>query len=182
MNKARHPLALAGFVVLGGLSAGLLMAMTVPTTMKRDAEDWRDLIGARDTAPSSTPVLAFEAPPQDLEPGRFEAVAWQTAQQEYEASRAAMFADDTWSDLPTDVEMHLDATPKPERLPAALLAGRSEPEDDMLAQSADPAGRAARAARQAVADVRTAVLSDDHDAEIADGEPSDMAMPADLDS
>lgn len=146
-NKARA-LKASGGILGGGLVAGMLMALATPTSMTQKAQSFRDLIGAREAAAETTPVLAFEAPPEDLTP-----VSWQTAQQEYPADSYVTPVSDYDGDLLGS------STPLPgeaEALPAELLEGREPQGTVVLASVGDAASDIAQAARDAASDVRAA--------------------------
>lgn len=144
----QQALRLGGGILGGGLVAGMLMALATPTTMTRKVESLRDLIGVSDAQADTTPVIAFEAPPEDLTP-----VSWQTAQQEYPADAYVTPVADYGADL-------LDsAAPLPgeaEALPPELLESREETQTVVLASVGDAASDSAQAARDAATDVRVA--------------------------
>lgn len=147
MNDAKARTAkLAGLVVVGGLAAGLMLSVAVPTTMKRPPESESEAVGMFDASVAQDTEVMFEAPPQDLEP-----VRWQPAGQEY-GYPAAMPTGETYvpiepaadygeapldefvSDEPAEADI-------PEASPASLDFG-------------DAAASAAQAASEAAADVR----------------------------
>ncbi|MBB4857494.1 hypothetical protein HNO88_000801 [Novosphingobium chloroacetimidivorans] len=165
-SEKAKALKYSGGILGGGLLAGALMALATPTTMTQKADSLRDLLGVREASADATPVLAFEAPPEDLTP-----VSWQTAQQEYAyaGSDATMAEPDYGADL-------LDSsTPLPgeaEALPPELLEQREQPTTVVLARVGDDAADSAQAARDAAADVRVA------ESAAGSSDPADAAIQA----
>ncbi len=144
---------LIGGVVLGGLAAGFLTAMAVPTTMQQKADDWRTLIGVKEVKADEMPAIAFEAPPQDLTP-----VNWMTAQQEYPQPIPATYSPNsaTLYDSSADLDLGDDGAIAPaEPLPTALIAARDTDRKIVIYDSDDAAAASANAASEAAADVRT---------------------------
>jgi hypothetical protein len=147
MNKTAKAKAIkaAGGVLVGGLAMGVLMALTVPTHMKRETETWRDVLGIREVA-AAEPTISFEAPPQDLTP-----VHWAPASAEYPSA----VPQDHWTDVSADAMPDISGAPElaPEPLPAEILESRNSDnrvtEDDVD----DAAGNSADAAQAAASDV-----------------------------
>ncbi|VWX52808.1 hypothetical protein [Novosphingobium sp. 9U] len=146
-DKAKA-LRLTGGIMGGGLVAGMLMALAIPTTMAHKGETLRDLIGVPDAQADTTPVLAFEAPPEDLTP-----VNWQTAQQEYPSEAYVTPVADYGADL-LDNSAPLPGEGEP--LPPESLDAPERPSTVILASVGDAADDSAQAARDAAADVRHA--------------------------
>lgn len=142
-------------VLVTGLAAGALMAMAVPTDMKHQTDNWRDLIGIRDVtaAEPAIPVYAqVYAPPEDLTP-----VHWEPASAEYPST----LPQDHWADASADPIPDIGDSPElaSEALPPEILAGRtsSNDQDNQAgpADADDAAATAAGAAQATAADVRT---------------------------
>jgi hypothetical protein len=137
---------LAGLVIFGGLGAGLMLSMAVPTAMKFPVEKERESFGRLD-APviGDTPVM-FEAPPEDLQP-----VRWQSAADEY-AYAGAMPEPDTYM----SIEPLADYDDEPGEEYASTEAAEPERAEAQPAtlDLGDAAASAAQAASEAAADVR----------------------------
>lgn len=145
-HKAKA-LKFTGGILGGGLFAGMLMALATPTTMTQKAESLRDLIGVPDAEADTTPVLAFEAPPEDLTP-----VSWQTAQQEY----SSYTADQAYIAPVSDDDLLDSSVPLPNEAEAPPSETGDRPRTVVLASVGDAASDWAEAARDAATDVRTA--------------------------
>lgn len=149
MNAAHARMArLASAVLVGGLAAGALLAVAVPTTMKHEVDNWRERIGVRDVRVDPEASLMFEAPPEDLTPA-----SWQSAGQEYPASANH----DEQAYVPIDLDANLDAgfvEEATEALPAELLSSDQASDDRALSEASDEAGTSAQAASEAASDVR----------------------------
>jgi hypothetical protein len=141
---------MAAVVLVGGLVAGGLVAMTTPTHMAQQGETWRDMIGVRKVAVEDGTIPVYAAP-EDLSP-----VQWQTAAQEY----PAVPPPNQWVDVSADAMP--EAIPDSgddyrqqdavEALPTELMQARTSGTD--LAALDDSAASSAEAARAAAADVR----------------------------
>ena len=162
MDTARKRKAskLAGGVLAGGLVAGMLMAAAVPTTMKRQAENWRDLIGVPDASAETSLAITFEAPPQDLSP------YWQTAQEEYPAYQFAGYGDPNEIDIDDSFDPY-EPIESSEPLPTEIAAARDDVAraSSVVADAADSMAEAAHEAAMAVRAAQGAVtLPDQSDA------------------
>lgn len=148
MNRTAKAKAIkgAGAVLVGGLAMGLVMAMTVPTHMKRQTETWRDVLGIREVA-TAEPTISLEAPPEDLTP-----VRWAPASAEYPSAAPQ----DHWTDVSADAMPDLSEAPElaPEPLPAEILASRTPDSRATEDDANDAAADAADAAQAAATDVR----------------------------
>lgn len=131
----------AGAVVGGGLVLGALVALSVPTTMKPAGENWRQLIGIHEAPNDSSSLIAFEAPPEDLAP-----VRWETAGQEYPASTVPQ---DNW----LEPASYQDFQPA-EELPQQPIDSRDLDDNPAVFDISDDAASSARAASEAAAEVR----------------------------
>lgn len=152
---------ISGAVLVGGLATGMLLAMAMPTEMKRKSETWRDLLGLQRTV-SDDDMVPVYAPPEDLTP-----VQWQSAADEYPGSNRANALDRIYADQQaTQLSGPSDAVSLPDR------EQDQEPEighpmgDDVAAQSAQAA--------DAVASEVTVVQQEPAPAAIA---PAVIAVP-----
>jgi len=146
---------IAGFALLGGLTAGGLLALSTPTHMRREGDTWREMIGIREVSAQDT-AISFYAPPEDPTP-----VHWQSAADEYPAGPAVDWsasgpdyqaADYSAADYTNDVSAEVDA---PELMAASVSDPAPAARDDDAAASADAALAAAqdvRAQENAAAD------------------------------
>lgn len=136
---------LAGFTLVGGVCAGALMALAIPTTMKQVPGEWRQMIGAREASASEDDAgIVFEAPPEDLTP-----VHWATAAQEYPAA-----GDTSWLYTPVAPVDELSEAQLDAILPDDLDQPAREQPVSVTAIADDDAASSAQAASEAAADVR----------------------------
>lgn len=149
-NRRTTAARFAGTALIGGIAAGALMALAVPTTMKNQAgEGWRDLIREPEIARDGWDAIPFEAGPQDLTP-----VSWASASQEYSATWSQTWVEpEPASDVYALQDDGGDVALVAEPLPAELLAASTEG-PEAPSEQADAAADAADAAREAAADVR----------------------------
>lgn len=163
---------LASGMLGGGVVAGLLLSLAVPTTMKRQGSGWRDLIPAAAAVEDESSKFWMEAPPQDLTP-----VAWQPAEDWNEPQ----WADDGWTPY-VDEPIYRDEPLFEADLPVPTTAERVYgPARVNLARvggdesaAADAAAASAEAARMAAADVRMEIAAASDDAEDYTREPRDF--------
>jgi hypothetical protein len=156
---------LGGLMLVGGLLTGGLMAMTTPTQMKRQSDNWREMIGVREPSVSDATIPIY-APPEDLTP-----VQWQTASQENPYAPSP----EQWVDMTTDLMPDAvdDYVPQPaiETLPDEIMDARVTPADAAAPQ--DKAAAWADAAQAAAADVHSVESA----TPVADANPSTSPSP-----
>lgn len=147
MNSAKTgAVRLGGLMLVGGLVTGGLLAMTTPTHMKRDPENWRKAIGVREIMPDEATIPVY-APPEDLTP-----VHWQSASEENPYAPAPGQWVDTTSDLMPDAADDTDPQLAAEPLPEEIMNARGSRYD---AAPDDAAAASAEAAQAAAADVHS---------------------------
>ncbi|MET1754306.1 hypothetical protein ABVV53_02340 [Novosphingobium sp. RD2P27] len=162
---------LASGVLGGGVVAGLLLSLAVPTTMKRGGDGWRDLIPAAAAGvEDDSSTFWMEAPPQDLTPA-----AWQPT----DSWEEPQWADEGWTpyadepiygDEPLfEADLTVPVTPLPAYEPVgarlARVAGHV---------AADAAAASAEAARMAAADVRMEIAAASQGEQDNTREPEDF--------
>ena len=161
---------LGGLMLAGGLLTGGLLAMTTPTQMKREANNWREAIGAREPAVGDSTIPIY-APPEDLTP-----VQWQSASQEYPYAPTSAPWVDTMTDLMPDAADDTDLPLAAEALPDEIMVARGSrghlpPQNDA---PQDDAAVSADAARATAADVQSVESA----AAVADTGLSVSSVPA----
>lgn len=143
---------LAGAGLVGGIMAGAMLALAVPTGMTQaEGEGVGGGFTSAYESDYAANTIAIEAPPQDLAPQDWATQDWAAPQGYY----AAADQGDAWvqpvgeSDLDTSYADYAD-----EPLPARMIeVGASSEERPALAHD-DAAAASAEAARAAAADVR----------------------------
>ena len=150
---------IASGVLVGGVVTGMLLAMAVPTQLKRKTENWRELIGVREVSTNESAIPTY-APPQDLTP-----VEWQTAGQEYPPS---YYQESALDAIYPDADFGYQPLTEPEALPPELM----RTQDTGLAATNDDAASAAAAAKAAAGRVRTQLQMQETGGPVATPTPS----------